>query len=323
MINLISIKVNKGIICLLLVTINFHLSAQVQDFTINRTVNDDKSIDLSYVKKLPGSYYVFLKFTNITNCHTYEYKEVIDGYSGRLLSLKPINAQQGIGFSLKYSTVMGKPNPRIDSLFQYILPYKIGKKVKIYEAENIGEKYFGAEKPANWKSYVVNFSTPDTIFSMRKGIVVKIINEYDEGSSISKHYSSHRNSIIIEHEDGTFAEYKGFKKNSFKVKMGQIVYPQMQLGITELFNKSENNYRFDFNFYYLFNLKDFGNNENRIFKDIQSRYKYLSPKFLTSEGFTTVDSKKEYTAVCNETILFQEMTRSEKKKYAKDPSQFK
>ena len=36
-----------------------------------------------------------------------------------------------------------------------------------------------------------------------------------------------------------------------------------------------------------------------------------------------VDSKKEYTAVCNETILFQEMTRSEKKKYAKDPSQFK
>ena len=73
----------------------------------------------------------------------------------------------------------------------------------------------------------------------------------------------------------------------------------------------------------MFNLKDFGNNENRIFKDIQSRYKYLSPKFLTSEGFTTVDSKKEYTAVCNETILFQEMTRSEKKKYAKDPSQFK
>ena len=138
MINLISIKVNKGIICLLLVTINFHLSAQVQDFTINRTVNDDKSIDLSYVKKLPGSYYVFLKFTNITNCNTYEYKEVIDGYSGRLLSLKPINAQQGIGFSLKYSTVMGKPNPRIDSLLQYILPYKIGKKVKIYEAENIG-----------------------------------------------------------------------------------------------------------------------------------------------------------------------------------------
>lgn len=323
MTNLVSIKINKRIICLILLVINFHLYAQVQNITINRTVNEDKSIDLNYEKKLPGSYYVVLDFSDISNCYTNEYKGVIAGYSGRLLSLKPINAQQGIGYSLRYSAVMGVPNPKVDSLFQYILPFKTGKKVKIYEAGNIGEKYFGSEKPANWKSYVVHFKSPDTIFSIRKGIVVKLTNEHDDDASIAKHYTSKRNSIIIEHEDGTFAEYKGFKKNSFKVKLGQTVYPQTQLGTIELFNKSENNYRFDFSIYYLFNVKSIGNNEKQTFKNNVSRYKFLKPQFFTSEGLMAVESKKEYTASFNEAILLQEMTRSEKKKYLKDPTQFK
>ncbi len=323
MINLVSIQINKRIICLMLFVINVHLFAQVQNITINRTVNDDKSIDLNFEKTLPGSYYIVMEFSNISNCYTNEYKGVITGYSGRLLSLKPINAQQGIGYSLKYSAVMGVPNPKVDSLFQYTLPFKIGKKVKIYEAGNIGEKYFGSEKPANWKSYVVHFKSPDTIFSMRKGIVVKLNNEYDDDASVAKHYTSKRNSIIIEHEDGTFAEYKGFKKNSFKVKLGQIVYPQTQLGIVELFNKSENNYRFDFCIYYLFNIKSIGNNEKQTFKNTASRNKFVTPKFLTSDGITTVESNKEYTSFFNETILLQEFTRSEKKKYLKDPTLFK
>jgi hypothetical protein len=323
MANQISIKIKNRIICSLLLVINFHLFAQVQNITINRTVKEDKSIDLNYEKKLPGSYYIVIEFSNVINCYTNEYKGVVTGYSGRLLNLKPINTQQGIGYSLKYSAVMGVPNPKVDSLFQYALPFKIGKKVKINEAGNIGEKYFGSEKPANWKSYVVHFKNPDTIFSMRKGIVVKLTNEYDDDASITKHYTSKRNSIIVEHEDGTFAEYKGFKKNSFKVKLGQTVYPQTQLGTIELFNKSENNYRFDFCIYYLFNVKSVGNNEKQTFKNNGSRYKFLTPNFLTSEGLTTVESKKEYTTFFNETILLQEMTRSEKKKYLKDPTLFK
>jgi len=320
---MISIKIKNRIICLMLFVINFHLFSQVQNITINRTINSDKSIDLNYEKKLPGSYYITVEFSDVSNCDTNEYKEVISGYFGRLLSLKPINPQKGISYSMKYSYVMGVPNAKIDSLFQYTLPFKIGKKVKIYEAGNIGEKYFGEEKPANWKSYVVQLKSPDTIFSMRKGIVVKITNEYHEDGSLTKHYTSKRNSIVIEHEDGTLAQYKGFKKNSFKVTLGQIVYPQTQLGIVELFNKSENSYRFDFNIYYLFNLKSINISEKETVKNFKSSYKYLSPRFLTSEGLSILESKKEYSVIFNETILLQEMTRSEKKKYLKDPTPFK
>lgn len=323
MTELIRIKLKKAIICLILLVINNYSFAQDQNITINRTLNKDNSVNLNYEKKSPGSYYLFLELSNVKNCYEEVYRGVIIGRSGRLLNIKPIDAQQTVGYSYKFNTIMGKPNPEVDSLFQYVLPFKTGKKVKIYEAGNIGEKYFGAEKTQNWKSYVINFKSADTIFSMRKGIVVKLINEYNEDASIKKNYTSKRNYIIVEHEDGTLAAYKGFQINSIKVKLGQTVYPQTQLGLVQLFDKTTNNYRFDFSIYYLFNYNNIENGEKRTLKNNPNYYKYITPKFLTTDGITTVESKKEYTASFDESILLQEMTRSEKKKYAKDPSQFK
>ena len=323
MINLTRIKLKKSVICLILLAINNYSFSQNQTITINRTLNKDKSINLNYEKKIPGSYYLFLELSDVKNCYTEVYRGVITGRSGKLLNIKPIDALQPIGYSYKFNTIMGIPNPKVDSLFQYVLPYKTGKKVKIYEAGNIGEKYFGAEKPQNWKSYVINFESADTIFSMRKGIVVKIINEYNDDPSIKKNYTSKRNSIIIEHEDGTFAAYKGFQINTIKVKLGQTVYPQTQLGLVQLFDKTANNYRFDFSIYYLSNYENIVNSEKRTLKNHSNYYKYLTPRFLTKDGLTTVESKKEYMASFDESILLQEMTRSEKKKYAKDPNQFR
>ncbi len=312
-----------GIISLLLLIMNVQLYAQVQNITLNRTVNEDKSIDLNYEKKLPGSYYVVVELSNITNCDTDGYKGVISDYSGNLLRLKPSNPQQGIGYSMKSFTMMGDPNPRLDSLFHYTLPFKNGKKVKIYEASHLGEKYFGSEKPANWESYLINFKTPDTVYSMRKGLVVKITNDYEDETSLSKNYTTKRNSLIIEHEDGTFAEYNGFKKNSFMVKLGQTVYPEKSLGTIAIFNKSEENYRFDFSIFYLVNIDFNDSGETQTMKNAKCRYKYLTPIFLTPDGVVKIESKKEYIALYNETQLLQELSRSEKKKYNKDPSQFK
>lgn len=323
MLNLVRILIKNGIISLILLTISTQLLAQDQNITIDRTVNSDQSIDLKYDKKLPGSYYVVLELSNVINCDTDKFKGVISGYSGNLLKLKPSNPNKGIGYSMRFTSVMGVPNPKIDSLFQYTLPFKNGNKVKIGEAGFLGEKYFGSEKPANWKSYVVFFKTPDTVYSMRKGIVVKITNDYNDDSSITKHFTSKRNSVTIEHADGTFAEYKGFKKNSFKVKLGQTVYPHTQLGTIEVFNESEHNYRFDFSIFYLNDVEFTDTDVKQTMKNVKHRYKYLTPQFLTPEGIITVESKKEYTALFNESQLFQELSRSEKKKYTKDPSQFK
>ncbi|AOW10174.1 hypothetical protein [Flavobacterium gilvum] len=298
--------------------INSKLFAQRQIIDITSKVNDDKSIDLSYTKEKPGTYTVILEFSNVENCDVTNYKTEIYGNSGYLYKLKPTNTGRGIRYSMKYYTMMGKQNPKVDSLFQYTLPFKNGKKVKIYEAGNIGEKYLGQEKKFNWKSYVVKPKDQDTICNMRKGIVVDIINDYaDNSTSDDPYYTSKRNSVVVEHADGTFAVYKGFKKNAIFVKLGETVYPQTELGLIEKYDL--NGYRLDFSVYFSTD-KNIDENKNQTLKSFKSRYKYITPHFVTPEGTITIESGKEYTALLNESVITQEFSRSEKKKYAKTHS---
>lgn len=303
----------------MLLGINSKLFAQASKVTIERRINPDNSILLTYEKQVPGNFYIYLDFSNVINCDVVDYKTVISGYSGNLLTLKPSNEKLSIGYSLRYYTIIGKPNPKVDSLFHYVLPFKKGNKHKIVEASYLGEKYFDQEKPKNWKSYVINSKTADTICSMRKGIVVKVDNQY-QNSSLDMVYTSKRNSITVEHSDGTLAIYKGFKNNGVFVKLGQTVYPQTELGVIEQFNT--NNYRADISISFLFD-KDINSIEKQTMQNYKSKYEFVTPYFVTENGVEKLVSNKEYTSVCSETELFEEFSRSEKKKHLKDSTQFK
>ena len=311
------------ILCLLLfiiiVGINSSVIAQTPQITIERSVNTDNSVVLSYKKEEPGSYFVYLNFSNVTNSNVSNYKTIIDSYSGNLLTLKPSNDKQSIGYALQYYVIFGKPNPKVDSLFHYVLPFKKGKRHKIVEASNLGEKYLGQEKPKNWKSYVINSTTPDTICSMRKGIVVKIDNQY-QNSSLDMSFTSKRNSITVEHSDGTIAIYNGFKKNLIFVKLGQTVYPQTELGVIEEFNPGV--YRADF-FVFYWSDKEINTASKQFFQNYRSKYTYLAPYFVTENGVAQIVSTNEYEALCTEEQLTLEFSRSEKKKYLKEPTLFR
>lgn len=310
-------KQKKRYLILFLIIIGIHnkLISQEKNITIKSERNPDKSVDFSYNKKLPGSYYLKIEFTKLENCYPSNFEDAIRDYSGHLMTLKPIDSKQHISFSYKYATTRGELNPKVDSLFNYTIPFKNGKKVSIIEASNIGEKYFGSEKPSNWKSFIVYSKSPDTVCSMRKGIVVEITNKFDADTLFKKTYTSNRNKITIEHLDGTYATYTGIKKNSFFVKLGQTVYPQTQLGLMEMFNKD--NYRLSFSVYYLIN-DDFKNHSKQTVKNRKSLNEYLNPNFITQNWVGKIESRKEYISLFNQNILFQELTSREKRKYKKD-----
>ena len=154
---------------------------------------------------------------------------------------------------------------------------------------------------------------------MRKGIVVKITNEYKADTLLEKRFTSKRNSIVIEHSDGTYASYTGFKKDSIFVELGQIAYPQTKLGIIDVFNNGQ--YRLSFSIYYLINNNlDF--KEKQTLKNVKSRNKFLTPYFSTEHGIIKLTPNKKYIVAFNEPILFKELTKREKKKYKKNPNIF-
>jgi len=283
------------------------LYAQNDNIKISYKINKDNSVDISYKKRLPGSYYIKLKFTKLTNSYPSDFEGVIKKSSGNLVKLRPVNKEKSIGFSYRTTSRIGVPNPKVDSLITYSLPFKKGKKITIFEAFNVNERYLKEDNPSNWKSYVVKSKTPDTLYSMRKGIVIELTNEFVTDTIVDKSFTSKRNSVIVEHEDGTYTSYKGLKKNSMFVKLGQTVYPQTKLGVMDILNKD--GYRCSFTVYYVKDSEAF-------------EYEYITPNFLTEKGVDKLISEKEYKVIFNEELLLQEFTRREKKKYKKEPSKF-
>ena len=154
---------------------------------------------------------------------------------------------------------------------------------------------------------------------MRKGIVVKIDNQY-QNSSLDMSFTSKRNSITVEHSDGTIAIYNGFKKNLIFVKLGQTVYPQSELGVIEEFNPGV--YRADF-FVFYWSDKEINNASKQFFQNYRSKYSYLTPYFVTENGVAQIVSTNEYESLCTEEQLTLEFSRSEKKKYLKEPTLFR
>jgi hypothetical protein len=182
----------------------------------------------------------------------------------------------------------------------------------------VGEKYFGSKKPIDWKSFIVYSNELDTIYSMRKGVVIEVIDKYINDAELNKAFTSERNYILIEHIDRSYASYKGFHKNQIFVKLGQKVYPHTVLGKLEKFNKT--NYRLDFNtFHYLENLLD---DKKSTLKNRNHKTKYLNPNFFTDNINKKIESRESYNVSFNEEIKLQEFSRREKKKYKKKPNTF-
>lgn len=295
-----------------------NMFSQKKSIAIKTKKNKDKSVDFYYEKNVPGSYYLTIKFTSLENSGMNTFREVIKYRSGHLFTLTPNDADKNIRFSYKTSWIRGVPNPKTDSLFTYTLPFKKGKHVVIHESNNVGEKYFGDQKPINWKSYIIYRKQADTVTSMRKGVVVKIRNKFTADTSVTKRYTSKTNSVLIEHEDGTFANYKGFKKDAFLVKLGQEVFPQTNLGVLDVFN---NSYRLYFSVSYLV-IDKINSKEKNTVTNRKRQHAYITPYYYTDSGSSQLVDKTKYKIMFDEEIFLKEFSKKELKKYKKNPAQF-
>jgi len=216
--------------------------------------------------------------------------------------------------SYRHTYIRGVYNPKVDEDYVYTLPFKKGKMISARETSNLSNKYFSAELPQNWKSFVFKTKETDTVVAARKGIVIKVEKGY-KMDTISN-FTSKTNYVIIEHKDGTIARYSGFSKNGVFVREGQKVYPQSFLGVFNSKNKKGNTSLIHFNVSYLTNIKIDENLKKKL-KDKKSRSTFLNPNFLTTDGILKLKNKQQYTVDITEDIFLSEFTRREKKKYKK------
>lgn len=281
--------------------------------------NEDKSVSFFYEKNSPGSIYIILKFSQLTNSSGDLFKSTVNGYRSSLTTLRPIDPKQGIGFSYGYTTLIGniKAEPNLD--FKYILPFKNGKNVKVNYLSYLGKK-FGNSEPKNFKAFQFLTESNDTIFAIRKGIVVSVKDRFKADDEYELSYKSEANSITIEHEDGTLANYKVLKNNSFMVDIGDTVYPTTPLALTGTYDKEENT-QLRLTIYYLDeNVKklDFEELRKENLTNKTHFYIYIDPLFYSTQNeIIKLEAGKTYTAISNDAIIELEMNNKEKKLWKK------
>lgn len=291
--------------------------SQIEGVKVRYVRNADNSCDFYYEKSNPGTYHLIIKFESIKNTPEYYYEGNVKENSGFLFQLKPIKPEKKIKFICEPYYIKGNPKPDIDKNFNYLLPFKKGKNVTISTIMTImselneGDTHYG-----HYLNYSESNKT-ETIHVMRKGIVIDVINIHDFDSKSFDIFDEKRNSIIIEHEDGTYAFYSGFKKNSITVKTGQTVLPTKILGILE--KSVDNQYHLFFDIYYRAYMKDVFPDKKR---DSNKRIpKKINPFFYTNKGLVALDSRiyeiQNYIVQTPEEIICQELTKKELDERAK------
>lgn len=266
-------------------------------------------IDILYTKtNLYGTYYLTLSFKDEINMTKPQDRFVITGDRGTLVRVKPIfpNRQFSISYSYKY--VLGRPNPKIDSSLIYLLPFKEGVTRSVDYMRDIGSAFLGMVPPHNWKSFLFISAVPDTVCAVRKGVVVSVTDLYQTDTLREYSYSREKNSIIIEHIDGTFSNYTGFEQGKIFVEPGDVVLPNQPLGVLAFYDKKRE-YQLRLTLYYRI--------ETYREKEFKNELSYIDPFFFTDKGVVKLENRTTYSTLVKKEIIEKELTKSEIKRLSK------
>jgi len=308
----------RAIICFL-VLVSYQYSYSQKDIHLNVVRNSDRSVDFYYSKEVPGSFYLYIDFKNIQNTISPIGSYNIKYPEGKLFTLKPNDPRKNITYSYHFSYVRGIPNPRVDSLFTYLLPFKKNARVGVRFSYFVGSKYLGQEEPKNWKSFSFKREKADTVCSIRKGLVVSVTDKFPIDTSEVYSYKSNINVIIVEHSDGTLARYQGLDGNNIFVKPGDTVWPNQPLGTLIQYDKS-GSYQLLLSIVFLTGDNLELRSEVKL-KDKRSYYQHVDPYFLTSQGNRRLMDHKKYITIISDEVMTKELSRKERKKLEKESNQ--
>ena len=138
--------------------------------------------------------------------------------------LVPIKPNDATKFSYSnYFNIGNVLQENYDKDYIYDLPFEKGKTQLIYQGYN------GNFSHKNEYALDFDLKIGDQIFAAREGIVVQVIDNFNQNCASSS-CARYNNKIIIMHNDGTFADYAHLKLNGSAVKEGDSVKKGQLIG---------------------------------------------------------------------------------------------
>lgn len=201
---------------------------------------------------------------------------------------------------------------RPDRSFVYRLPYSpsLGDVRVSYPPQTPpNTTAFRASLRGNPLVYRFMLNRGDSIYAVRKGLVVVIGDRNAPESKYGVIANKGINYVVVEHQDGSYAVYYGFTRGTIRVQVGETVFPDTPLCCAGAIDSTH--YAVDVRLCHLAGrIFEKGNTYTyvKVFETID-----LDPLFSTSEEVQKLNPGKSYQAVLSEELVTQEMTKREKK----------
>jgi len=133
-------------------------------------------------------------------------------------TLSPVDSKKAWGYSYTNHFTIGNFRAVHDDSCIYLLPYAAAAGFHVSQGYNGGYSHSGPDQ------YALDFKMPTgtPVHAARRGVIVKVKDDSDTGGP-SRKFEGCANYILVQHADGTLANYAHLQKASSQVKLGQTV----------------------------------------------------------------------------------------------------
>lgn len=288
-----------------------------KDIEISMERLSDKSIEFYCNNNTQGTKTVQLKIVRLENASFHNNKFIARPGKTRLTKLKPIDPNNHIIFeNYSYRHFDGFiPKKKVED-FRYAMPIANGISAKVLHLTSVRESLLHTESDSEYKAYAFIIPNGESAHVARKGKVIKVVDEFE--SDVVDQYTVSRkaNSIQIEHDDGTIAEYNGFEMGSILVSEGEAVITGQKLGTISRYESQNGTVQLRFYIKYLRDLDFFEYGEKTLeVGKTKSWYDFLDPLFVTTSGDVHLEKNEEYTSLVDVDLITAEFSKREKKKW--------
>ena len=287
--------------------------AQRADDPIQLTADFNEAGDLvvKAEKRRLGTYSAAIDFQNVQNLTVPSRYRVAIRSSGPLIVLKSRGYSQSTHCGWKSVFVLGDRSAKPDTSFIYRLPFSPARgATEVRFAQEDKSLFFHTAPPKNWAAFCFFLNRGDTVYAIRKGLVVEIKEQgTSETGKPGVVYTSDHNYVQVEHADGTIATYNVLEPGSVCVKLGDTVYPDTPLALVGSFDGTQ--YRVALTLHYITDrifAKGNAYSYEHAFESV-----FINPVFATADGNRMLVSQNRYTAVVAPELITKEMTKREMK----------
>lgn len=260
-------------------------------------------------KEFAGSQTILLTLSNLKNCNRSAGTSVhcVQQEGQPLLTLRPIDPKQRIGYNYTYRVYDYRIDPQVDTAFVYRMPCAAGRSVRVGLRSWITDRYSKSEEELAKIGTGFLLAQGDTIYAMRRGIVTRIERPENERIRRGQTFSSESFRIWVEHPDGSIARYSPVDGANIFVSEGDRVLPSTPLALVgtydgELFHTAV-----------VTGWVTFipGKDENGSQK---ASFRAFLPRFATTEGDLWPQDTCRYTPAVSDELIRREMSKREIKR---------